>query len=154
MVGTTKAPPDERGGNRYVLPNATAPHLDSTDSVEKVCNRCRPNFFGLTGAISKQGPHWGRRSDVHRPKWNCEAINRRFQMSARFELICAAPRLGTFSTESPGSDRIAARQRNDAMCHQRTFVWAQPSVLRPAPTVEPTFLRAAARSASARRRRH
>src|SRR6266849_8017309 len=29
--GTTKAPPDERGGNRYVLPNATAPHLDSTN---------------------------------------------------------------------------------------------------------------------------
>jgi hypothetical protein len=28
--GTTKTPPDERGGNRYVLPNATAPHLDST----------------------------------------------------------------------------------------------------------------------------
>jgi hypothetical protein len=28
--GTTKAPPDERGGNRYALPNATAPHLDST----------------------------------------------------------------------------------------------------------------------------
>jgi len=30
--GTTKAPPDERGGHRYVLPNATAPHLDSTIS--------------------------------------------------------------------------------------------------------------------------
>src|SRR5262249_33969402 len=29
---TTKAPPDERGGNRYVLPKATAPHLDSTKS--------------------------------------------------------------------------------------------------------------------------
>src|ERR1700676_368092 len=28
-----KAPPDERGGNRYVLPNATAPHLDSTNGV-------------------------------------------------------------------------------------------------------------------------
>src|SRR3979411_287365 len=28
---TTKAPPDERGGNGYVLPNATAPHLDSTN---------------------------------------------------------------------------------------------------------------------------
>src|SRR5882762_10116249 len=27
---TTKAPPDERGGNGYVLPNVTAPHLDST----------------------------------------------------------------------------------------------------------------------------
>src|SRR5712664_3126794 len=38
--GTTKAPPDERGGNGYVLPNATAPHLDSTllrhaDCVER-----------------------------------------------------------------------------------------------------------------------
>ena len=30
--GTIEAPPDERGGNRYVLPNATAPHLDSTQS--------------------------------------------------------------------------------------------------------------------------
>jgi len=27
---TTKAPPDERGGNGYVQPKATAPHLDST----------------------------------------------------------------------------------------------------------------------------
>src|SRR5215831_1880450 len=34
---TTKAPPDERGGNRYVRPTETAPHLDSTDAVEKVC---------------------------------------------------------------------------------------------------------------------
>src|SRR6202048_5618995 len=29
---TSEAQPDERGGNRYVLPNATAPHLDSTKS--------------------------------------------------------------------------------------------------------------------------
>jgi hypothetical protein len=28
--GAIEAPPNERGGNRYVLPNATAPHLDST----------------------------------------------------------------------------------------------------------------------------
>ena len=27
---TTKAPPDERGGNRYVQPKATASHSDST----------------------------------------------------------------------------------------------------------------------------
>ena len=32
---TTKAPPDERGGNRYVGPTATAPHLNFTDSVAK-----------------------------------------------------------------------------------------------------------------------
>src|ERR1700737_3710007 len=36
--GTTKAPPDERGGNGYVLPNATAPHLDSTCAFE-TCRR-------------------------------------------------------------------------------------------------------------------
>src|SRR6266851_5204703 len=34
--GTTKAPPDERGGNGYVLPNATAPHLDSTRSGHSI----------------------------------------------------------------------------------------------------------------------
>jgi hypothetical protein len=27
---TTKAPPNERGGNGYVRPTTTAPHLDST----------------------------------------------------------------------------------------------------------------------------
>ena len=31
--GTTKAPPDERGGNRYVQPTVTAPHLDSHGHV-------------------------------------------------------------------------------------------------------------------------
>src|SRR5258708_19982709 len=37
--GTSEGPPDERGGNSYVQPTATAPHLDSTN----------PNieFFGL-----------------------------------------------------------------------------------------------------------
>jgi hypothetical protein len=34
--GTIKAPPDERGGNRYVLPTATAPHLDSTTPIQTV----------------------------------------------------------------------------------------------------------------------
>jgi hypothetical protein len=31
---TSEAPPDERGGNRYVRPTATAPHSDSTDSAD------------------------------------------------------------------------------------------------------------------------
>src|SRR3981081_4770066 len=45
--GTTKAPPDERGGNGYVLPNATAPHLDST-----------------------QSGHWPKRTDHRIVEWN------------------------------------------------------------------------------------
>src|SRR5215467_622562 len=32
---TAKAPPDERGGNGYVRPTATAPHLDSTNKRQK-----------------------------------------------------------------------------------------------------------------------
>jgi hypothetical protein len=30
--GTSEAPPDERGGNRYVRPTATGPHFDPTPS--------------------------------------------------------------------------------------------------------------------------
>jgi hypothetical protein len=39
--GTIEAPPDERGGNRYVLPNATAPNLDST--IRVVLIACQPH---------------------------------------------------------------------------------------------------------------
>src|SRR6266581_4414935 len=39
---TTKAPPDERGGNGYVLPDATAPHLDSTNRVTLAVCRSLP----------------------------------------------------------------------------------------------------------------
>jgi hypothetical protein len=54
---TTKAPPDERGGNGYVLPNATAPHLDSTKSRSLTANvRCpllpRKRTFSGRNAMS------------------------------------------------------------------------------------------------------
>jgi hypothetical protein len=39
---TAKAPPDERGGNRYVQPKATAPHLDSTKSAVLAVGRPLP----------------------------------------------------------------------------------------------------------------
>jgi len=42
--GTIEAPPDERGGNRYVLPNATAPHLDSTNRVDLAMSDVLPFF--------------------------------------------------------------------------------------------------------------
>src|SRR5450631_1414265 len=50
--GTIEAPPDERGGNSYVLPNATAPHLDST-----VCHeRSRSTRLRATVREMKEGP--------------------------------------------------------------------------------------------------
>src|SRR5271168_468559 len=44
--GTIEAPPNERGGNRYVLPNATAPHLDSTYALKKSFLADERNFSG------------------------------------------------------------------------------------------------------------
>jgi hypothetical protein len=44
---TNKAPPDERGGNRYVRPKATAPHLDSTKGG---CGRQADGTAGLPAA--------------------------------------------------------------------------------------------------------
>jgi predicted Zn-dependent protease len=46
---TGKAPPDERGGNRYARPTATAPHLDSTGPT--------PNYAMLMriGAVARSG---------------------------------------------------------------------------------------------------
>jgi hypothetical protein len=41
---TSKAPPNERGGNRYVRPTATAPHSDSTKSTVLTVNRSHPVY--------------------------------------------------------------------------------------------------------------
>jgi hypothetical protein len=58
----SEAPPDERGGNRYVRPTATAPHLDST--------RCRPSTaprLPLTVEQSSSGiPEYARRTPAIR----------------------------------------------------------------------------------------
>ena len=51
---TTKAPPDERGGNRYVGPTATAPHLDSTFSPAR-----SRGAFGIGRSIAVTYPSEG-----------------------------------------------------------------------------------------------
>jgi hypothetical protein len=54
--GTIEAPPNERGGNRYVLPKATAPHLDSTKPGN---TRCEHMFSAVhpTTDIAQKGRH-------------------------------------------------------------------------------------------------
>ena len=57
---TIEAPPDERGGNRYVGPTATASHPDSTDSVAKVFLHRGSKVFRAVDATFWQaceGPH-------------------------------------------------------------------------------------------------
>ena len=53
----TWAPPDERGGNRQTEPNATAPHLDSTDlnpAIASVTHKHRPELQGIANCL-RQG---------------------------------------------------------------------------------------------------
>ena len=49
--GTIEAPPNERGGNRYVLPNATAPHLDSTGQKQTSNRECSMSALPPTADI-------------------------------------------------------------------------------------------------------
>ena len=42
----TRAPPDERGGNRQTEPTATAPHLDSTGTAASASGSFRASNFG------------------------------------------------------------------------------------------------------------
>src|SRR5689334_16604270 len=47
---TSEAPPDERGGYRYVRPTATAPHLDSTHKIRAYHVSIRAPVRGRTCA--------------------------------------------------------------------------------------------------------
>src|SRR5215831_6873097 len=58
---TTKAPPDERGGNRYVRPTETAPHLDSTKGGPA------DHIAGASGIpLSAEVPGWSGAGAEHR----------------------------------------------------------------------------------------
>jgi ABC transporter substrate binding protein len=76
---TTKAPPDERGGNRYVRPTATAPHLDSTLPGRKLRytkwlnlrqllessgreTGCGSEDFGLKMTLNRHARLWAQQS--------------------------------------------------------------------------------------------
>src|SRR6516225_10455282 len=62
---TTKAPPDERGGNRYVQPKATAPHLDSTAVRADQVAAHHGEMLAFCGSLSLAPRHpTVRRNDV------------------------------------------------------------------------------------------
>jgi len=66
----TRAPPDERGGNRQTGPTATAPHLDST------AKRSSPRAKADTEA-GAAGPELLRVSENHLPRSGSQEIERR-----------------------------------------------------------------------------
>jgi hypothetical protein len=61
---TTKAPPDERGGNGYVQPTATATHLDSTHRVGLLR---RTDSVAIEGIADIRRSLAARRSDANDP---------------------------------------------------------------------------------------
>ena len=65
---TSEAPPDERGGNRYVRPTATAPHSDSTQSWPTV-RALSVRFFHISGrpVVADCEPREGERGDKAGP---------------------------------------------------------------------------------------
>src|SRR5271163_2199736 len=52
---TSEAPPDERGGNRYVQPTATAPHLDSTTGQEALPSPGDTLSTAVSGPTDERG---------------------------------------------------------------------------------------------------
>src|SRR5882724_6417675 len=71
--GTIEAPPDERGGNRYVLPNATAPHLDSTKRRNTRSEQMFSAVAPTADIATPRGQRWwqsmNQNSDGNRAKW-------------------------------------------------------------------------------------
>src|ERR1700693_6036569 len=69
--GTIEAPPNERGGNRYVLPNATAPHLDST-----IHDRVEPTIGPVMSAFPRSPPLFGAARFGDGPRAEVESARR------------------------------------------------------------------------------
>src|SRR5262249_7007396 len=51
---TSEAPPDERGGNRYVRPNATARHLDATKPPRSGARTRKPGVGVCSQRLTKR----------------------------------------------------------------------------------------------------
>src|SRR5262245_21232514 len=76
---TNKAPPDERGGNRHVRPTATAPHLDSTDTVEKgICRNLEATLIQDREAMRNLD------SKIHFPGFVCFKIQFHISFAVTF----------------------------------------------------------------------
>jgi len=108
---TTKAPPDERGGNRYVRPTATAPHPDSTNPLLRFRRRQRSIRAGLE-------PCRCRRSRA-RPTRDCRATTTNWSRTSfssraprtwfRFPMMTAPATRRAWSTASPTMSCAIAR---------------------------------------------
>jgi len=68
----TTAPSDERGGNRQTRPNATAPHLDSTYSVEKLRFTMIRKFKGIFQSHGARITNQLCRSELRQAGFSCD----------------------------------------------------------------------------------
>src|SRR5271167_4444135 len=118
----TEAPPDERGGNRHAQPNVTAPHLDSTDTVEKLEFWPRSQFrrpLAASMEISLGARLSNRLCYVRLSRRPCCDNDWRRQHYARGYRIFAVTQFPSFSTKSTLSRHFGPRgvrryRRNEA----------------------------------------
>jgi hypothetical protein len=99
---TSEAPPDERGGNRYVRPTATAPHLDSTE-LSRSAAVIQWQHLALGANPARRSPH------SHPPSTGTGAASAR-QCSRSGSVGDSAPRhtAGLWAAPAVGVGRRAA----------------------------------------------
>src|SRR3984957_15235853 len=118
----TKAPPDERGGNRHAQPNVTAPHLDNVDIVEKLEFPRRSQLRSPLAASTEisLGAQRSDRSFCVRPSLSpCCGKHPRSQRFPRGSGIFAAPQFPTFSTSGNGAGALLRRPVRSARMWKR-----------------------------------
>jgi hypothetical protein len=114
---TSQAPPNERGGNRYVLPNATAPHLDSARNGHAAAVAVRPlsgpkrTSHRLDQLLSGQSTTRGAKSCQESLSPQDHISNLRSAFSADMHLTA------TSQTASDQSVRICSSPRADCNGH-------------------------------------
>ena len=93
---STKAPPDERGGNRYVRPKETAPHLDSTIKRLPDGEMARPELPQLRmcqdeGRYSGFGPTTDSCGATKASAWSLSPVRKREYHTQAASRTCRTP---------------------------------------------------------------
>jgi hypothetical protein len=132
---TNEAPPDERGGYKYVRPPATAPHLDSTRPGRCRSLRRRSLHYALQTSIIRTYALASRL----RASWMEARVTKVARVSVRFSKSLAK----TPVASEPGEralDNPAARQRRRSPSCRRSVRRSPCAAAAPLPRHQPRWL--------------
>src|SRR5215472_9433909 len=115
---TSEAPPDERGGYRYVRPTATASHLDSTQPrhCRTLWRRslhnpiCQPSLSWVAGPRFVEFTTYALATRLS-ASWMEVRVTKVARLSARFSKFLARRRLRTLETDTVVRRRLGLSNR-------------------------------------------